>query len=130
MSAERERYFLRNSIAPGTPMSPKQDFVSAKASTKPWSHLRGAEEISPEVPLSFGIRKVVDGSCGSRLAPCNHQVYTGFLIDLLHVFGESAVRDDEVYIVDGGIAGDGTGVEFGVVYEGDGFCGGADAHPF
>ena len=35
-----------------------------------------------------------------------HQVYTGFLIDLLHVFGESAVRDDEVYIVNGGIAGD------------------------
>ncbi len=30
-------------------MSPKQDFVSAKASTKPWSHLRGVEEISLEV---------------------------------------------------------------------------------
>ena len=39
-------------------MSPEQDFVSAMASTKPWSHLRGVEEISPEVPLSFGIRKV------------------------------------------------------------------------
>ena len=37
-------------------MSPEQDFVSAKASTKPWSHLRGVEEISPEVPLPFGIR--------------------------------------------------------------------------
>ena len=45
-------------------MSPEQDFVSAMASTKPWSHLRGVEEISPEVPLSFGIRNVVNGSCG------------------------------------------------------------------
>ena len=46
-------------------MSPEQDFVSAKASTKPWSHLRGVEEISPEVPLSFGIRRVWNGSCES-----------------------------------------------------------------
>ena len=49
-------------------MSPEQDFVSAMASTKPWSHLRGVEEISPEVPLSFGIRRVWNGSCESRFS--------------------------------------------------------------
>ena len=46
-------------------MSPKAaDSLSNGFENLPGSHLRGVEDISPEVPLSFGIRNVVNGSCG------------------------------------------------------------------
>ena len=45
--------------------SKEMPFKTIREAAKAWSHLRGVKDISPEVPLSFGIRRVLDGSCGS-----------------------------------------------------------------